>query len=40
MRICRALVCAAALLTAVPAAVSAQPQPSPDEFVPVTEIPP
>jgi len=40
MRICRALVCAAALLAAVPAAVSAQPQPSPDEFVPVTEIPP
>jgi CcmD family protein len=40
MRICRVLVCAAVLLTAVPAAVSAQPQPSPDEFVPVTEIPP
>jgi CcmD family protein len=40
MRFCRALFCAATLLTAVPAAVSAQPQPSPDEFVPVSEVPP
>ena len=39
MRFCRALVCAL-LLTAAPIALSAQPQPSPDEFVPVTEVPP
>jgi CcmD family protein len=39
MRFCRALLCAAALL-AVPSALSAQPQPSPDEFVPVADAPP
>ena len=38
MRFCRALVCAVALVIA-PVAVVAQPQPSPDEFVPVDEIP-
>lgn len=40
MRFCRALVCAATLLAAAPAFLAAQPQPSPDEFVPVTEVPP
>ncbi|HVG86552.1 MAG TPA: CcmD family protein [Vicinamibacterales bacterium] len=39
MRFCRALLCVVALL-AVPGVVAAQPQPSPDEFVPVTEVPP
>lgn len=38
MRLCRAL-CLAALLAA-PSAVLAQPQPSPDEFVPMEEVPP
>lgn len=40
MRFCRALVCVVALVAASPGVVLAQPQPSPDEFVPVDEIPP
>jgi CcmD family protein len=40
MRFCRALVCTLTLLAAVPAVLPAQPQPSPDEFVPVSEVPP
>jgi CcmD family protein len=39
MRFFRALVCVVALFAAGPA-IAAQPQPSPDEFVPVDEIPP
>lgn len=39
MRFFRALVCAVALLAAAPGFAAAQPQPSPDEFVPVDEIP-
>lgn len=40
MRFCRALVCAAVLLAAGPAVIAAQPQPSPDEFIPLSEVPP
>jgi CcmD family protein len=40
MRFFRALVCAVALAAAGPCVLAAQPQPSPDEFVPVDEIPP
>lgn len=40
MRFCRALVCAVALFAAGPLVVAAQPQPSPDEFVPLSEVPP
>ena len=39
MRFCRAFLCAAALLAA-PSVLIAQPQPSPDEFVPVADVPP
>jgi len=39
MRLLRALLCATAILAA-PVGLLAQPQPSPDEFVPVEEIPP
>jgi CcmD family protein len=39
MRSCRALICVIAFL-ALPATVPAQPQPSPDEFVPLSEVPP
>jgi CcmD family protein len=39
MRFFRALLCAAVILAA-PGALAAQPQPSPDEFVPVAEVPP
>ena len=39
MRFCRALF-VAALLTAAPAALAAQPKPSADEFVPMEEAPP
>jgi CcmD family protein len=38
MRFCRAL-CVATLLLSAPAAYAAQPQPSPDEFVPMEEAP-
>jgi CcmD family protein len=39
MRVCRTLLCVAALL--VPqASAAAQPKPSPDEFVPLSEVPP
>jgi len=39
MRLCRALFLAA-LLAAPGVALASQPQPSPDEFVPMEEIPP
>ena len=39
MRFCRAL-CVATLLLSAPVAYAAQPQPSPDEFVPMEEAPP
>ena len=39
MRFCRALF-VSALLMGAPAALAAQPQPSPDEFVPMEEVPP
>jgi CcmD family protein len=38
MRFCRAL-CVATLLLSAQAAYAAQPQPSPDEFVPMAEVP-
>jgi CcmD family protein len=38
MRYLRVMMCVAVLAGAVP--VSAQPQPSPDEFVPISEVPP
>lgn len=38
MRLCRVLLCTV-LLTSAPLA-AAQPQPSPDEFVPLSEVPP
>jgi CcmD family protein len=42
MRFCRALCVTLALFAAMPAgtAVLAQPKPSPDEFVPLDEVPP
>lgn len=39
MRFCRVLLCAF-LLSGTPLAVAAQPQPSPDEFIPLSEVPP
>ena len=38
MRFCRAF-CVAALLLSAPVAYAAQPKPSPDEFVPMEEVP-
>jgi CcmD family protein len=38
MRYLRVMMCVALLAGAAP--VSAQPQPSPDEFVPISEVPP
>jgi len=38
MRYLRLLLCAGMLM--LPAAAWAQPQPSPDEFVPISEVPP
>ena len=42
MRFCRALVVAAVLAASwgLPSMALAQPQPSPDEFVPMDEVPP
>ncbi len=39
MRFCRLVLCVC-LLAGVPAFAWAQPQPSPDEFVPLSEVPP
>lgn len=39
LRFCRVLLCAVLLMSA-PLAVAAQPKPSPDEFIPLSEVPP